>query len=246
MRKRACVTKIFFVFLAAQTGLLLPATKAFAGTVALIGASPVKTITVEEATTSAEVARGLMYRAALPEEQGMLFIFKKDAPLYFWMKNVIIDLDIIFIDKNFVIKKIHHSATPCKNSPCKIYRSGFSARYALEVAGGFCEKIWREGASEDRISSMREILTALTILLFAGCVTTHDIVVTEGVITKEKVASIARGVTTTSELKDMFGAPEMTLSRENGKDFLFKDLNLKSVLVMVDQNNVVTGYTWVE
>ena len=93
---------------------------------------------------------------------------------------------------------------------------------------------------------MKKILTVLTILLIAGCMTKHKIVAPEGGVTKEKVASITKGVTTIAELEKMFGAPEMALSRKDGTKLLFKDLNLRSVVVVVDQNDVVSDYTWSE
>lgn len=101
---------------------------------------PSRTITVEKAVTSTEKAKGLMYRDSLKENHGMLFFFSTDSNLSFWMKNVTFSIDILFLDSDFVIGKIHHNAPPCVNDPCPLYSSGFKARYALEVIGGFCEK----------------------------------------------------------------------------------------------------------
>ena len=140
MSRSYWTVRLLFALLMLHATLFIPVTTASASTVKFLGLTPLKTITTEEAVSPAEVAKGLMYRATLPEEQGMIFIFKKDKPLYFWMKNVIINLDIIFLDKDLVIRKIHHVATPCNKPPCKIYKSGFPARYALEVSGGFCKK----------------------------------------------------------------------------------------------------------
>ena len=52
---------------------------------------------VELATNDAERARGLMFRKELPEGHGMLFDFKHDQPVAFWMHNTYISLDMIFI-----------------------------------------------------------------------------------------------------------------------------------------------------
>lgn len=131
---------IFLALLSITSGYLFHGTRASAGAVTFVDLIPIKTIKVEEASTPVDRARGLMYRGFLAKDSGMIFIFDEDKPLHFWMKNVVIDLDIIFLDKNLVIRKIHHSATPCVEPPCKTYGSGFAARYALEVSGRFCEK----------------------------------------------------------------------------------------------------------
>src|SRR5690606_7506066 len=44
-------------------------------------------VSVEIADTQEERSFGLMYRRELPEFHGMLFIFPREEPLSFWMKN---------------------------------------------------------------------------------------------------------------------------------------------------------------
>lgn len=92
---------------------------------------------------------------------------------------------------------------------------------------------------------MRKIVAALMIILVTGCSTAHENVVEDGV-TKEKVVLIKKGVTTGSELEELFGAPEMTLKGENGRESFYKDLNLRSVWVVIDENDVVTEFAWTE
>ena len=62
---------------------------------------------------------------------GMLFVYDDEQPRRFWMKDTLIPLDIIFINKNEEIVTIHH-AIPCKKDPCTIYGSE-PAQYVLEV-----------------------------------------------------------------------------------------------------------------
>ena len=52
------------------------------------------------ARTPEETAQGLMFVKHLPENEGMLFIFDQNKPQVFWMKNTLIDLDIVFLDEN--------------------------------------------------------------------------------------------------------------------------------------------------
>ena len=58
-----------------------------------------KCFSVELAKTSAEQAKGLMFRENLSIDKGMLFIFEKEEIYPFWMKDHLIPLDIIGIDK---------------------------------------------------------------------------------------------------------------------------------------------------
>jgi hypothetical protein len=117
----------------------------FAATIRFIGPALSPEVSVELADTPSKAELGLMHRKGLPEGTGMWFIFGEDAEKVFWMKNVIFPLDIIFIDKNFEIRKIAKMVPPCIQEPCPRYYSGSPARYVLEVPGGYCE---RKGVKE--------------------------------------------------------------------------------------------------
>src|SRR6266550_6083274 len=61
------------------------------------------TFSVEIANTTVEQQQGLSGRNSLPQDQGMLFVFKK-ADLYaFWMKGMKFPLDMIFIKDNKIV-----------------------------------------------------------------------------------------------------------------------------------------------
>lgn len=97
-------------------------------------------VKAEVAETLWEQTRGLMGRKHLGEFEGMLFVFTNEAPRSFWMKNTYIPLDLIFISQEKKIVEIKPNFEPCQESDCPIYRSQASAKYVLEVNGGFCEK----------------------------------------------------------------------------------------------------------
>ena len=44
-----------------------------------------------------EQARGLMFRAEMGADEGMIFPYDPPEPLSFWMRNTVLPLDIIFI-----------------------------------------------------------------------------------------------------------------------------------------------------
>ncbi|HVN86314.1 MAG TPA: DUF192 domain-containing protein [Candidatus Binatia bacterium] len=91
-------------------------------------------IRVELATTPAAQAQGLMYRHELASDAGMLFIFPTDSVLHFWMKNTLIPLDMLFIDRDRRIVGIVEHAHPMSTEPVGPDQP---ARYVLEVNGGF-------------------------------------------------------------------------------------------------------------
>jgi hypothetical protein len=76
-----------------------------------------------------------MYRESLAENNGMLFIFPTPADShYFWMKNTIIPLDMIWIDDQFKVVRVL-TATPCTADPCSIYNPDAVSTYVLEING---------------------------------------------------------------------------------------------------------------
>ncbi len=97
-------------------------------------------VKVEIADEPYEHARGLMFRKKLAEDGGMLFILSDEDYRTFWMKNTLIPLDLIFIDRNAKIVDIKQDFQPCKQEPCETYTSKVPAMYVLEVNGGFTER----------------------------------------------------------------------------------------------------------
>jgi len=95
---------------------------------------------VEIASTSIQHQKGLMHREYLPEDRGMLFVFKQEQPLSFWMKNTLIPLDIIYISQDKKVVSIRANALPCKKDPCPLYPSKEKAMYVLEVKADLAEK----------------------------------------------------------------------------------------------------------
>lgn len=91
---------------------------------------------VEIADTDAAREHGLMDRAQMDKDHGMLFIFDDDAPRAFWMKNTRIPLDMLFFDADRRLVSVKYNAPPCTADPCASYSSGAPARYVLELNGG--------------------------------------------------------------------------------------------------------------
>ena len=92
------------------------------------------------ARTDAARARGLMFRDHLDEREGMLFVFDVPRRHPFWMKNVRIELDILWLDARGRIVWMVQNAPPCTSDPCPMYVPGADASYVVEVVGGFVTK----------------------------------------------------------------------------------------------------------
>jgi uncharacterized membrane protein (UPF0127 family) len=107
-------------------------------TLEIASKSGVHMFEVEMAVTPEETARGLMFRRELPDGHGMLFDFKTDQPVSFWMKNTYISLDMIFIRSDGRIARIAENTEPLseRNIP-----SGAPVRAVLEVIAGTARKL---------------------------------------------------------------------------------------------------------
>jgi uncharacterized protein len=93
-------------------------------------------VNAESASTPAELETGLMNRTFLNENSGMLFVFPTEQKQSFWMKNMRIPLDIVFITEDMHVLNIYQSVPPCSADPCVSYASNAPIKYALEVNAG--------------------------------------------------------------------------------------------------------------
>ena len=75
-----------------------------------------KTIKVKIADSEKEIEQGLMNVKRLGKNDGMLFVFDDEKVRHFWMKNTLIPLDIIFLNKEKNIVSIQ-TMKPCKKDP---------------------------------------------------------------------------------------------------------------------------------
>lgn len=97
-------------------------------------------IFIEIADDPFEQTKGLMYRSSLEWNNGMLFAFENEEIRSFWMKNTLIPLDMVFIDKDLKIVDIIENAQPCKTNNCPSHVSNQPAKYVLEVNAGYVKE----------------------------------------------------------------------------------------------------------
>ena len=76
---------------------------------------------------------GLMHRASMPSNAGMLFIFDEATTHCMWMKNTLLPLSVAFIDERGAIINVEDMAPQTEDSHC----ASRPARYALEMNRGW-------------------------------------------------------------------------------------------------------------
>jgi uncharacterized membrane protein (UPF0127 family) len=92
-------------------------------------------IQLEVAQTPKQQEMGLMYRPALPDNRGMLFAFPAAQPVSFWMKNVPVSLDMVFL-RNGIVQYIQAAAPPCTREPCATYGPNTLIDTVIELRSG--------------------------------------------------------------------------------------------------------------
>ena len=96
-------------------------------------------------------ARGMMGRSEIAPIGGMLFIFQDAEERSFWMKNCVIDIDLIFLDSRGTITALHEmTIEPPKETSesdwaydqrLSHYWSYGPARFAIEIASGSIDEL---------------------------------------------------------------------------------------------------------
>ncbi len=96
-------------------------------------------VSLEIADTQELRGQGLSGRKELGDYQGMLFIFDTQGDYSFWMKDMLISLDIIYINYAGYIVDIKKDLPPCGENECISFKSEKPFKYALEVKSGFSD-----------------------------------------------------------------------------------------------------------
>ncbi len=102
---------------------------------------------VELADDAETRARGLMFRESLPRWAGMLFVYDRPQSVAFWMRNTLIELDMLFAGADGRISRIHHRAQPLDETPIP---GGDAVQFVLEINGGMAEALGIAEGSEMR------------------------------------------------------------------------------------------------
>lgn len=93
---------------------------------------------MELALTPEQRAQGLMFREELAPDAGMLFLFDRESPRAFWMKNTYLPLDLLFLDSGGTIVSIARDTTPLSETPIP---SQVPAAAVLELNAGTAARL---------------------------------------------------------------------------------------------------------
>lgn len=93
-------------------------------------------IDVEVSDTKQKRQRGLSFRRALEPRKGMLFVFDKRERHPFWMKDMLLPLDIIWLDNHRIVHIEHSVQPPAKNQSPPTITPSKKANFVLEIPAG--------------------------------------------------------------------------------------------------------------
>lgn len=99
------------------------------------GPHPIK---VEVAHTAEQRAKGLMCRRAMARDQGMLFTFDGETPIFMWMKNTYLPLDMVFVSRLGAVTSIAENAKPFSR---ELITSGGPAYAVIELNAGVADEL---------------------------------------------------------------------------------------------------------
>ncbi|ARO14227.1 hypothetical protein BVG79_00875 [Ketogulonicigenium robustum] len=88
---------------------------------------------VSVADTNETRAQGLMFVPQMPDMAGMLFVYDQPETPYFWMRNTLIPLDMVFASPEGVVTHIHPNAIPRDETAIP---GGPNVQFVLEINGG--------------------------------------------------------------------------------------------------------------
>lgn len=100
-------------------------------------------LSVTVANSPIDQQRGLAGRTMLAENEGMIFLFSEPRLATFWMKGMLMPIDIIWI-KNGLVIGVEKNAPPppavAYDFDLALYNSPERVDAVLEVAAGFAER----------------------------------------------------------------------------------------------------------
>lgn len=102
-----------------------------------------KTIYAEMAIEQGELLRGLMFRDSLASDRGMLFLHNRMGKYSYWMFQVRIPLDIIWMDNTKTVVEVLTNVPPCpsaKSSECPQHGGTQPSQFVLELNAGMAAK----------------------------------------------------------------------------------------------------------
>lgn len=111
------------------------------------GPAGTQRFSIEVADDEAERNQGLMFREKMPLSAGMLFVYEQPKHAYFWMKNTLIPLDMIFADATGRVMQVHPDAVPLDETAID---GGEGVALVLEINAGLAKRMGIAAGAELR------------------------------------------------------------------------------------------------
>ena len=109
--------------------------------------SDIPALRIEYATTEEQRSRGLSGRAEIPPHYGMLFLFPSPMRPGFWMKDMLVAIDIIWLSDSNEILGIEHSVSPDTYEKGIVFYPPEPVTRVLETRAGYAnERGWEVGS----------------------------------------------------------------------------------------------------
>jgi uncharacterized membrane protein (UPF0127 family) len=86
----------------------------------------------------------------------MLFVYERPQPVAFWMKNTLIPLDLIFMDRQGRVTRVHEDAVPGDLTPIhggnEVFavleiNAGLARRYGIAVGSQMQHEIFSQDSA---------------------------------------------------------------------------------------------------
>ena len=110
-----------------------------------------ETFTLDIAADTDSIARGLMGVTDIEPDGGMIFVFPQSRFPRFWMKNCLVDIDLLYLDSVGGVVGVHRMTTepPQADNESEAeyedrlprYESDVAVRFAIELRAGSLDRL---------------------------------------------------------------------------------------------------------
>ncbi|MBL8177707.1 MAG: DUF192 domain-containing protein [Bryobacterales bacterium] len=100
-------------------------------------------VQAEVLTRREDMMSGMMFRPPLAADRGLLFVHSRPGRFSYWMHNVKVPLDIIWMDKDHTIVEIAANTPACTETDpvrCPHFGGTEESQFVLELAAGMAGK----------------------------------------------------------------------------------------------------------
>ncbi len=93
----------------------------------------------------------------MPASAGMLFVYDQPKHAYFWMKNTLLPLDMVFADATGLVTAVHSNAVPMDETPID---GGPDVAVVLEINAGLAKRMGIAPGAVMRSAAMDQSVAA--------------------------------------------------------------------------------------